>query len=316
MSDTRDTAPFRHDLAEGPDNGFALWRTADDGVRLRIGIWPAKEPVGTILLFNGRTEYIEKYGRVARDLTAAGYNVITPDWRGQGFSDRVEHDAMLGYVRDFRDYQKDVQAVLTAARQEGLTEPFYLLAHSMGGAIGQRALLEGLPVRRTVFSAPMWGILIAAPLRPLAPLIFGLVERLGLGNRYVPGIGGRTYILDTDFDKNTLTTDRDHWEYFIRQLKGEKAFGLGGAAFHWAIEAYREARVLQQSPRPRLPVLTFLGTLESIVDSMAIRQMMKDWPSAELATMKGSKHEGLMEIPAIREEIMERTIAFFDEDRA
>ena len=60
-------APFHADLAEGPAGGHALWVNTSDGVRIRIGLWPAGEK-GTVLLLPGRTEYIEKYGRAAADL--------------------------------------------------------------------------------------------------------------------------------------------------------------------------------------------------------------------------------------------------------
>ena len=39
-----------------------------------------------------------------------------------------------------------------------LPRPWRLLAHSMGGTIGLRALTRGVPVAAAVFSAPMWGI--------------------------------------------------------------------------------------------------------------------------------------------------------------
>ena len=68
-----------------------------------------------------------------------------------------------------RDYQRDVAAVMALARAEALARPpFHLVSHSMGGAIGLRALHDGLPVRAAVFSAPMWGIRMHPALRPLA----------------------------------------------------------------------------------------------------------------------------------------------------
>lgn len=103
-------APFDQVLAEGPENVRAYWVTASDGVRLRVAVWPTQTPRGTIVLFPGRTEYVEKYGRVAQDFTAAGYAVTAIDWRGQGRADRVFEDPRLGHVGEFQDYQKDVAA--------------------------------------------------------------------------------------------------------------------------------------------------------------------------------------------------------------
>jgi len=59
-------------MAEGPEGGYALWLTADDGVRLRAVHWPKEGARGTVLLMPGRTEYCEKYGRTASELAARG----------------------------------------------------------------------------------------------------------------------------------------------------------------------------------------------------------------------------------------------------
>ena len=52
-------APFFDDLANGPKGASARWVDAEDGVRLRMAHWPLTEAKGTVLLFSGRTEYIE-----------------------------------------------------------------------------------------------------------------------------------------------------------------------------------------------------------------------------------------------------------------
>ncbi|HHC29296.1 MAG TPA: alpha/beta hydrolase, partial [Rhodobacterales bacterium] len=95
-----EAAPLFTEVADAPPNGKAVWRQADDGMRLRIGWWspvPASAPKGTVFLFPGRTEYIEKYGSAARVFTAGGYGLITIDWRGQGLTERAFPDRRLGH---------------------------------------------------------------------------------------------------------------------------------------------------------------------------------------------------------------------------
>ena len=41
---------------------------------------------GTVCMFQGRAEFIEKYFETVRDLRARGFAVATLDWRGQGRS--------------------------------------------------------------------------------------------------------------------------------------------------------------------------------------------------------------------------------------
>ena len=96
------------------------------------------------MILPGRTECIEKYGRAARDLVARGYSVISIDWRGQGLADRPLADHHAGHVGDFSEYQQDLDAMLAEAERAGLPKPYFMLAHSMGGAIGLRGLVRGL----------------------------------------------------------------------------------------------------------------------------------------------------------------------------
>lgn len=166
-----DAAPFLTDAAHGPDGARALWIQSVDGKRLRIGHYPAAAdtPVrGTVLLFPGRTEYIEKYGRTAADLAAGGYHTVTIDWRGQGLSDRLLDDARTGHVDVFDDYQRDADALMEWVKAEGLPQPWHLIGHSMGGCIGLRSLMNRLPVASAVFTGPMWGIRISPVMRPAA----------------------------------------------------------------------------------------------------------------------------------------------------
>jgi lysophospholipase len=60
-------APYFDAIAHGPEGSSAYWVEATDGIRLRVGVFPTqKQARGTILLFPGRTEYIEKYGKTAK----------------------------------------------------------------------------------------------------------------------------------------------------------------------------------------------------------------------------------------------------------
>ena len=120
-------------MADGPEGGYARWLQAADGVQIRVGVWPKDAAKGTVLLLPGRTEYIEKYGRAAKDLARRGYATLTVDFRGQGLADRALDDLLVGHVTDFDEYQLDMDAVIAFARAEALPEPWFMIAHSMGG---------------------------------------------------------------------------------------------------------------------------------------------------------------------------------------
>lgn len=303
-------APFYHAVAGGPEDVRASWVTAEDGVRLRVAIWPSGEK-GTVLLFPGRTEYVEKYGLTAGELRGLGLSTITLDWRGQGLADRHLEDRLTGHVIDFPDYQLDVAAMLAQARAEELPEPYFLLAHSMGGCIGLRSLYEDLPVRSAVFTAPMWGIKISGLLRPVAWTLSWASQRLGFGHRYVPGTRPETYVTAALYDDNMLTTDREMFEHMLRQVREHPELALGGPSLHWLFEALMETRALARRPAPAVPCLTWLGGNERVVDVEPIHARMAGWGNGRLELVEGAEHEVLMETPQIRERVMASIAARF-----
>ena len=68
-----------------PDNAVAGTIKTPDGVNLRFARWaPPPGRKGTVVLLQGRAEFIEKYFETVRDLRARGFAVATFDWRGQG----------------------------------------------------------------------------------------------------------------------------------------------------------------------------------------------------------------------------------------
>jgi lysophospholipase len=304
-------APLLAELAEGPPDGAAFWITAADGPRLRVAVWGRDAPRGTVLVFPGRTEAIEKYGRAAADLCVRGFASAVIDWRGQGLSDRLHGDPALGHVGRFADYQKDVAAMLTHVRALGLPRPFFLLAHSMGGAIGLRALLGGLDVRAAAFSSPMWRIAIAPHMRPVAWTLSSAARPLGLGHVMAPGQPPASYILRATFEQNTLTSDPEMWDYMRRQIRAEPRLGLGGPSLAWLNEALRENRRTLAEASPSVPALAFAAGDETIVVAEAIRTRMARWPRGRLVDLPGARHEVLMETPDRRQMVFDTVAAHF-----
>lgn len=304
-------APFHHAVAEGPDTAEAVWITADDGVRLRVARWRAKNARGTVVMFPGRSEFIEKYGHVADETLSRGYDLVAIDWRGQGASDRVSSDRAVGHVRSFRDYQRDVRAFLEWTGTADLPRPWGLIAHSMGGCIGMRAVIEGFPVDRAVFSAPMWGINIAPHLKPVAAMLPWIFRQMGRDESFVLGATGKNYVLSTPIEANALTSDPEEYAYLGRHATELADYSIGGPSMRWLEEALEETKKLRKLPRPELPCLTIVGTDESIVDLGAIRAMHADWPHARLCEIEGGKHELMMEAPRYRQVFFDQAFAHF-----
>lgn len=307
-----ETAPFRSDLAAAPDGAKVVWRTTDDGIRLRLAAWSTDTSRGTILIFPGRTEYIEKYGRVITDFTHAGWSVAIIDWRGQGFSDRLYRDERLGHVREFVDYQRDVAALNAWIDEIELPQPRVLLAHSMGGCIGLRSLVRGLDVSRVVFSAPMWGIQMPALARPLTYFVPSLARIFRQETQFAPGTTPTNYVCEADFDTNMLTSDKETYLWLAEHAQTVPEFALGGPSIQWVGSALQELRRLLSTKKPSVSCLTFIGSHEQIVSAEAIEDYHRAWEPGELRHVDGAKHEMMMETPHIRGRFMRESLEFFN----
>ncbi len=306
-------APFHAALAQGPQDGRCYWVTAADGVTLRIGHWPGGAR-GTVLLLSGRSEWIEKYGRVATMLAARGYGVVTLDWRGQGLSQRLNADPAMGHVRRFSDYQRDISALFGALPALGLPDRLPVIAHSMGGCIALRALrprglLAATPA--IAFSAPMWGLALSPGAWSGLRVLTALARAGGRAARYAPGTADST-LAQTPFEENMLTSDPDVYAELQHMVRTVPQLALAGPSLNWLQEALMEMRRLRALPSPAVPAHAALGSAERIIDTQAVEDRMARWPGGTLDVIDGAAHEIMMERPAICARFLDRATALFE----
>lgn len=304
------SAPFHADIAGAPPPACVEWLTASDGVRLRAARWGrGKAPL--VAVFPGRTEMVEKYGGTVTELVGRGFDVAVIDWRGQGLSDRLPDAPLRGDVPDFARYQKDVRAFWAWLDRQGLAAKF-VLAHSMGGCIALRALMNGLGIRAVAFSAPMWGLNLprttAAAVAPLAAFLRALKQ----DTMEVPGAGEEFALWNFPFERNELTRDAKAYAHAQAQLRAHPELRLGAPSIRWLAAALREMQALQQLDAPNLPALCGVGMADQIVSQTAIRERMATWPQGQLVEYEGALHELLMERAEVRDDFVAKAAALFD----
>ena len=260
-------APLCVELLPNPADGAAYWVRADDGVRLRVGYWnTASSSKGSVLLFPGRTQYIELHGRTVASLQRSGYHTVIVDWRGHGMSDRVTEDRKTIHVNRFSDYQKDVAAVVSVAKDLELPQPWFLIGSSLGGCIGLRAIAEGLPVKACAFTGPMWGIKLKFVERFAAWSLSWGARAFGRGQIYCPGQDGSSYTLSNPFEGNRITTDNEMYELWRDQAAAHPDLQTGGSSLGWLYEGLVECRRLSKLPVPSLPCIAFYGDQDAMID--------------------------------------------------
>lgn len=302
-----------------PAGGEAFWIQTRDGKRLRTAYWPAGRR-GTVLLYPGRTEFIEKHYEPIGKLAEMGFSVSCVDWRGQGLSTRALDDRRKGHVGDFTEFQRDVDAWMAFLKQRRAPEPWVVVAHSMGGAIAARSLMRQAspqsnkdyggalkhPYKCAVFTSPMLGIEGAGG-RRTAAVAARAYAAFGWLEAYVPGPKSKS-MTELGFQDNGLTTDRERFENFARMIRAHDDLALGAATWGWLLAARRETRLLRPT---QLPTLVFLGDGDQIVSSTAIKSYVSRAPDAELVMLEGAWHEPFMETDAIQAKIWPKMQAFF-----
>src|SRR5580658_5630040 len=96
-----------------PEGAVTDMLKTPDGVSIRFARWaPPPGRKGTVCIFQGRAEFIEKYFETVRDLRARGFAVATFDWRGQGLSQRALKDPRKGHVGSFAEFAIDLETFM------------------------------------------------------------------------------------------------------------------------------------------------------------------------------------------------------------
>ncbi|QOG18482.1 MULTISPECIES: alpha/beta hydrolase [Bradyrhizobium] len=269
-----------------------------DGVELRFARWaPPANRKGTVCVFTGRSEQIEKYFETVRDLRDRGFAVAMIDWRGQGHSARRLRDPRKGYVRDFADFETDVEAFVQQVVLPDCPPPFFALAHSMGGTVLLRVAHAGKRwFDRMVLSAPMIdlpGRTTSFPVRALLKTM----RLLGQGGRYVPGGSDRLTGLDP-FINNPVTSDPVRYARNAAILEEDPTLGLASPTVAWADTAFRAMHTFKGMNYPseiRQPILMLAASNDTVVSTAAIEEFAYHLRAGSHLVIAGAKHEILQE---------------------
>ncbi|HEY0674870.1 MAG TPA: alpha/beta hydrolase [Immundisolibacter sp.] len=282
------------------------WLVADDGGRLRRGVWRPQAPRGRVVLLQGLSEFLEKYTEVAARLTGMGFEVWSFDWRGQGHSPAGGRAPEGVFDRHLADLE-----TLFAGLPPG--DPPLLLAHSMGAHLALRHLaLRPQAVARAVLCAPMIGIRTGRWSQRLARRLARLMIRLGQGRRSLPG--RRSYTpLSIPFAVNPLTSDPVRYELLRQRIRSDPGLAFGQVDWYWLAAAFDSLDRLHApgvAQSITTPMTVLLAQHDLVVDSDAAAAFAADLPRAEIQWIAAARHELLQEAAAIQDRVwaaLERT---------
>jgi lysophospholipase len=250
-----------------------------------------------VCVFTGRSEHIEKYFETVRDLRERGFAVAMIDWRGQGHSSRRLRDPRKGYVRDFSDFEIDVETFVRQVVLPDCPPPYFALAHSMGGTVLLRVAHAGKRwFDRMVLTAPMIDLPGHSTSFPARALI-RFLRLTGQGGRYIPG-GSDGLTGTSSFINNKLTSDPVRYARNAAVLEEDPTLGLGSPTVAWCDAAFKAMLGFRASDYPsqiRQPILMLAASNDSIVSTAAIEEFAYHLRAGSHLVIAGAKHEILQE---------------------
>jgi lysophospholipase len=279
---------------------------AKGGARIRVLVAPA--PVrevsrGTVVLMNGRGEFLERYYESMRDLQARGFHVVAFDWRGQGLSTRQTRNRMKGHISSFKVYDEDLEAVLELVARY-CPKPYFAIAHSTGGHILLRNLVDKPFFKKAVVTAPLFGFIYGSWPKSLAYFLSSVALATGMAKAYLPGYAHGPFLL-RNMKENPLTSDSRRWARDKRMLEAHPELGVGGPTYGWfnaALRSFKQLYGRRYAKGLNCPVMIVLAGREKVVDNAATNRFIDQTPGLAKVMINSSLHEIMMETDSIRSE--------------
>ena len=239
--------------------------------------YQAEKPLGTVLIIHGFTENALKYSELIWSLLHLGYSVVAYDQRGHGRSWRAEGipDISVTHVDRFSEYVEDLQVVYDTYR-ESMPSPWFLFAHSMGGAVASLFLeRKDQQVAAAVFSSPMIAPYIRSVPAPVASAVAAAGCILGKGKNWPFFM--KPYAGPEDFSTSCATEpDRFAWYDAVKFSRPE--FRNSVPSYRWSYEAVHVTKKILASGAPEriaCPVILFSAGIDFSVE----RQPQEDFIS-------------------------------------
>ena len=296
-----------------PDLRDGMLQTAD-GALLRHAFWRTAHPPckGTVVLLQGRGEYIEKYFETIVGLLVRGFDVCTFDWRGQGGSSRLIKNPAKGYIDSFEQYHADLDTVLNGVVLPDCRAPYFILAHSTGALIA----LSSAPriasrVQRMVLCSPLLRFGKMPIGQNKLKFIAGVLSTFGFGSLQ---LSSRNVNYEKRrFAGNRLSDDMRRFERNNNFALAHPEIAVGTPTAAWIFAA---AQAMDAVSDPdfigsiTIPTLLIGGGNDKVVSLSAIEEMGFKMRSGKAIIIDGARHEILQERDVYREQLLAAFHAF------
>lgn len=269
---------------------------------------------GSMIFQAGRGDIFEKYLESLAEWHEAGWNLTGFDWRGQSGSGRMLTDPTVGHIDSFDIWVQDLADFVSEWRAQ-TPGPHILAAHSMGGHLAMRYLIDHRPgLDGAVFSAPMLKV-VSKPLpEKVAAFVARMFVRFGFAEQHAwqenerPSIPGssRQKLLTHDFERYS---DENWW------LREKPELKIGPPSWQWLVAAYQSsAQMFAKNTFEQVvtPVCIVGAKKDRLVNAKAIKIAADRLPNAQLMMHAFAAHEVLRERDDMRDIFMAEIATFLN----
>ena len=297
------------------------WLTFEnrDGRPIRGAILmpPSKKPSAVVVCLQGLSEFIEKYYETARTLSDMNCAFAMIDWQGHGKSHRHLPNPHKKHSEGFTEDADDLHEFITnhvAAKPEFADIPLVMMAHSMGGNIGLRYMIDHPQTfKAAAFSAPLTATYILKAMPKVVRHFLSTHLKRFFNENYVP-TGGSNWTASKreGIARATFSTDPVRNGVHNYWCKKDPALQVGNITNGWIYHALRSCDFLESNPGKianlGIPFLVACAGKDVIVDNQVTKKIFEQVPTAKIIDLPDAAHEILMEQDQTRD-------VFFDEFR-
>lgn len=272
-------------------------------------------PKATVIILQGRGDFVEKYEEAAEELTSRSIRVLTLDWRGQGKSGRKLKNPQRAFVQSYDEYLSDFNLFMDRIVRFASEGKVFWFAQSMGALIALLQLskrpskLDGI-----IFSAPLMDLNTTPYNKKLAQSISAFASSSGFANAYA--FGQKDYDPEAaDFATNPYTSDETHFNLLQKWYKQDPGLMHGGVTFGWlnaTFKALDSISKLDLGHVASMPSLALLPSDDPVVPFVAQQRFANSLPKCTIKSYTGARHEVLMENESIRKQVWKDIDDFFE----
>lgn len=251
---------------------------------------------GVVIISHGYTENTDKYREVIYYFLKMGYHVYMPDHCSHGRSYRLTEDPCVIHVDRYERYVEDFLSVIHRAKADYKELPFYVYAHSMGGAIAVAAIAQEPDLfEKIILSSPM----IQPDTHPLpwkaARFLAGIACLCQKSSHYLPG--GRPFDGSELFEfSSSVSEARFDYQQSNRIANPELQNSCG--SYGWTYNAGKLCHFIMRTgwKEIRVPLLLFQSEGDFVVSAKAQYKFIRKISRLHLAPtwlikVSDSRHE-------------------------